>query len=49
MDKERDTYRDLMGKSDRKSSLGTSMHGKEGNIKWIFWKWRHLLDCSGSG
>ena len=33
MDKERDTCRNLMGKRERKSPLGRSMHGREGNTK----------------
>jgi len=33
MDKERDIYRNLMGKPERKSQLERSMHGRDGNTK----------------
>ena len=33
MDKERDAYRNLMGKPERTSPLGRPMHGREGNTK----------------
>jgi hypothetical protein len=33
MDKERDTYRNLVGKPERKSPLGRPMRGREGNTK----------------
>ena len=33
VDKERDAYRNLMGKPERKSPLGRSMRGREDNTK----------------
>jgi hypothetical protein len=33
MDKERDTYRNLMGKHDRKSPFGISLRGRECNTE----------------
>jgi hypothetical protein len=33
MDKERDTYRNFMGKPDRKSTLGRSLRGRECNTE----------------
>ena len=33
MDKERDAYRNFMGKPERKSPLGRSIRGREDNTK----------------